>query len=109
MVIYCGGGGVGIGYGGENVCYVFWFVVIVVVFLVIYCFKKYFCNFDDLSGIVIRKKCWVLFLIWYFWILEENFLRFLVYDLFVIVCIEKEYILCIIYIGWVIYDLCFYF
>lgn len=57
MVTYRGGGGTGTGHGGENVRHVLRLVAVVAVLPTIHRFKKYFCNFDDLSGTVIRKKC----------------------------------------------------
>lgn len=57
MVTYRGGGGAGTGHGRENVRHVLRLVAIVAVLPTIHRFKKYFCNFDDLSGTVIRKKC----------------------------------------------------
>lgn len=57
VVTYRGGGGAGTGHGGENVRHILRLVAIVAVLPTIHRFKKYFCNFDDLSGTVIRKKC----------------------------------------------------
>lgn len=51
---YRGRGCAGTSHGGKNVRHVLRFVAIVVVLPTIHRFKKYFCNFDDLSGTDIR-------------------------------------------------------